>query len=788
MGICDKQLAKHSYTHDAIRKELDGDFSSALMIYEQGVTTAADPDHDWKGNTPTTDELNLWEDGRIECLTNLTRWADLSEMAKLEADNDVEKLWHSDVEVYRHLYVQATFRETDKWGELTGFLDSAMRDEEKSKWVLKNFGAQVALLSLMRDDYDQAKSFVSLSLKNVLEMWRSLHPLARKGRLRLIQSLQQFKEVQEVIDFVRNEKNFDAMQPLQDLLRRWEARWPRETTSIVLWDNVAFCRSLLLEKLEERFLYRAQLGAQQQQYGMQWPGAASQEGVEGMIAEARVSFWKYCMRAGMKQHNFDVAMSFQKLCSEAEKDWRAIATTDNSVSLLSDLPSLCLAVKLEEKRSWRLELPRDRVAAVCNAIAMVQSRVAGAEALLALVPRNFLVCYRLIAKLYMTLYEFLRESKGHSQAALVDLARSTSVISLPGETPAAYVQACLQASYKNLNSAYNAAAKDSSIEYTAKTYMHMGLFCERMLDENSKRTPESRAKYAVHVIEPILAAMALGARDASDLLPKVLLLLSESRTPLMQAAFEKGVAACPPWMFIRWISFLLSNLSDPWMAERTMPVLTKIARDYPLAIYFPFNLSSDVKFLGKASQKLVEPLREALKFPVLEEFMFHLMLLQHPEHRLGDWLAELKRMRKKKDDGAIAEDWRKFRDLTLDTSNASYGSYNAKFASLYASKILKVVGAEDGRDLSKKGLDERALNDILSKAKELIVHKTTTRKEDLSIYSRYLADYDYTQLKSADRALMEVPGQYSNLVGKPDPESHVRISSFGDKVVVFSFF
>ena len=92
----------------------------------------------------------------------------------------------------------------------------------------------------------------------------------------------------------------------------------------------------LLEKLEERFLYRAQLGAQQQQYGMQWPGAASQEGVEGMIAEARVSFWKYCMRAGMKQHNFDVAMSFQKLCSEAEKDWRAIATTDNSVSLLSE--------------------------------------------------------------------------------------------------------------------------------------------------------------------------------------------------------------------------------------------------------------------------------------------------------------------------------------------------------------------------------------------------------------------------------------------------------------------
>jgi DNA-dependent protein kinase catalytic subunit len=782
-GICDKQLAQHSYTHDAIFKELQGDYGGALAVYNQGAEAAADATFDWKGNVPLLDELNLWEDGRLECLTHLTRWSELAASAKTEADFNLDNLWSPDLESYRQIFVQAAFRQRDQWQDLAQFVDDALSKPERGEWLLKNFGTQLAMMSMIRDDLDQAKSLISKSMKNVLESWRSLHPLARNGRLRLVQSLQQLKEIEEVVTFVRDEKNFSSMKALEGLLQRWEVRWPRETTSIVVWDSVAYCRSLLLDKVQQRFANSHQLERQHQQYGMQWPGQASQESVESAIADARVSYWRKCMRAGMKQHNLEVAKTFHNLCNEAEAVRRSLPSSELQSSL-NDLPSLCLAIKLEEKRSWHLDSPEAQVRSICNSIVGLQSTSAASDELLAAVPRNFLQYHRLIAKLYLTLFDFLKANKGPILADLVKLACRERVIpeTENGNLDGA-VRSCLSTAYRHLNSAYRNAAKDLSVEYTAKTYMHMGRFCDRMLDENSKRTAESRAKYAKHVVEPILAAMALGSREASDMVPKVLVLLSNNRTPMMQAAFEKGVEVCQPWMFIRWISFLLSNLSDSWMAERVLPLLTKIAKDYPLAVYYPFNLSSDVKFLSKESQKLVMPLRKALHFPALEQLMFHLMLLQHPEHRFGDWLGEVKRMRKKKEDAALLEDWRKFYDLTLDVTNNLYGAYNAKFANMYLSKILKLVGGEDGRELVKKSLDERALNDLLSKAKDSIPNRNSTRKEDLILYSKYLADYDYTLVKSSDRSLMEIPGQYANLTGKPDPESHIRISSFGDKVL-----
>lgn len=239
---------------------------------------------------------------------------------------------------------------------------------------------------------------------------------------------------------------------------------------------------------------------------------------------------------------------------------------------------------------------------------------------------------------------------------------------------------------------------------------------------------------------------------------------------------------CEPWMFIRWISYLLAQLSDSWMAERVLPALTSMAKSYPVAMYFPFNVSSDVKFLNPESQRLVKPLKKMLHAPILESFMYHLALLQHPEHRFGDWVAELRRMAKKRSSDFVVHDWKQFCKLTLSADRREYGSYNSKFASDWSSKILKVVGGEQGKNLDRYDKLINDLNSLASKAKEAMPNKNVTRSEKMSLYSNWLSDYDYSQLSVEERVFMEVPGQYSGY-GKPDPETHIRISSFEDDIL-----
>ena len=94
-GIYDKHLAHHSITHDAIHHELEGDYARAMVLYDQGLAVADEEDFDWHGEEPSWEERNLWLDGRLECLKNLTQWDELHQHARGEVDNRLEDLWQA---------------------------------------------------------------------------------------------------------------------------------------------------------------------------------------------------------------------------------------------------------------------------------------------------------------------------------------------------------------------------------------------------------------------------------------------------------------------------------------------------------------------------------------------------------------------------------------------------------------------------------------------------------------------------------------------------------------------
>ena len=550
-GVFDTHLAKHFFTHDAIKKELDGDYQGALDVYESGREAASDESYNWGENGhPSMDEVDLWEDGRLECLQRLIKWDDLCEVTKAEVDGSLSDLWVAE-EPYLQLYLQSSFRCPDQWGDLLKFVDQGMQDEDRAPVLMRTFGPELAVMSVQRDDFDRAQYFCTQSFGNVLKSWRTLHPLARKGRLRLMQSLQRIKEVLEVVSFVRNDANFASMKPLSKLLRRWESRWPLEQTSIVVWDSVAYSRNLLLKKLQDRFLSFLKLqhvaiqegrsssvvaeDMLEQQYGMQYSGnVASKENVELAISESQIKFWRQCTKAGMKQKNWAVSERFQKKCIEAEHYRNDVRREANLPVITADVPSTVLLIKLFEKQSCYMKKQSDKVSKISKTIQYFVNKNDFTEEVLSSIPRNFIMYHQLTCKIYMTLLTFIKDSNSQSeQETLIGLAQQKGV--LPEHQTQSFMNAVLKKAYQHLNKAYKAANNTSdglSPEFKAKTFLKMAKFCDAYIEEHGEaKTNETRANYAKHIIEAILQAVSLGSREGNDMLPKILTLLSNNRLP-----------------------------------------------------------------------------------------------------------------------------------------------------------------------------------------------------------------------------------------------------------------
>jgi len=112
------------------------------------------------------------------------------------------------------------------------------------------------LVAITRDDFDRARYYNNKFYNRFLSRWASLHPLALAGRHIQLQLLQKVAEMEEFLEFVRDndETNFASSDKLEAFLSTWHVRWPSARfDNINVWDDVTSNRALLLEKLNERF-------------------------------------------------------------------------------------------------------------------------------------------------------------------------------------------------------------------------------------------------------------------------------------------------------------------------------------------------------------------------------------------------------------------------------------------------------------------------------------------------------------------------------------------------------
>ena len=80
-------------------------------------------------------------------------------------------------------------------------------------------------------------------------------------------------------------------------------------------------------------------------------------------------------------------------------------------------------------------------------------------------------------------------------------------------------------------------------------------------------------------------------RDARGFFPRALELMgsTDSRSP-SRAKFLHDTELVPCWMFIQWIPQLLAVINLP-QGPLAFPILMRIAKEYPQAMFYPFSMT-----------------------------------------------------------------------------------------------------------------------------------------------------------------------------------------------------
>lgn len=99
-------------------------------------------------------------------------------------------------------------------------------------------------------------------------------------------------------------------------------------------------------------------------------------------------------------------------------------------------------------------------------------------------------------------------------------------------------------------------------------------------------------------------------------------------------------------MYIRWLPQLVAIL-DTSLAHCVFPILQKVAKSYPSALYYPFRISEEHysaigSRLEKKNREEIEKIKQMIYSPLMEDFCTELLRLTNPDQLLKDFVDFLR--------------------------------------------------------------------------------------------------------------------------------------------------
>ncbi|KAI8851462.1 hypothetical protein BC829DRAFT_117003 [Chytridium lagenaria] len=290
-------------------------------------------------------------------------------------------------------------------------------------------------------------------------------------------------------------------------------------------------------------------------------------------------------------------------------------------------------------------------------------------------------------------------------------------------------------------------------------------------------------KIVRRMITSLLRSMRGGSLRATNLFPRLLQIIE--LYSVGTETFTEESSNIPTWMFLKWLP-QMTALLDKKSWKKVFPILNKVAKIYPNALRFPFNISLEqynTDKLDQSNRAAIDKLRSALESTTISNFVRELRRLQDPVHLFKDFCERIEALILSQDTQKrtkLIDECKGFEEVCLDKQGGN-GLIGKAFSAKHASALLKIFKRFETEN-------EIKFPDIL---KALAAYKIQIKSEgeskagavDLKNFSLWLESYHSANFKESES--LEIPGQY-DVDYEPNVQRHATIVRFSPHVLVMS--
>lgn len=217
-------MESNKHVTDAMQAEADGLMRVAQEYYKDAIKV-----------DPSRLRADFYYESYFKCFSALAEWEKLPDEIESIVDRGQDPwqwLWKEEWVQQRLLpwYIRAGMRNILNGSDrkLFAYLNESLKDYDKADYLKLNFSEELAILSMVQDNYDLAKIYLDSCVKNFLENWSHLNPLYSKLRTNQILRLQ---NVADAILFLAKYNETTALT-YEDTLREIATLWERTFSSL----------------------------------------------------------------------------------------------------------------------------------------------------------------------------------------------------------------------------------------------------------------------------------------------------------------------------------------------------------------------------------------------------------------------------------------------------------------------------------------------------------------------------------------------------------------------------
>ncbi|XP_062561141.1 DNA-dependent protein kinase catalytic subunit-like [Armigeres subalbatus] len=699
---------------EAIELESSGNFYKARELYHQMI----------RDNQTRVAEQNFCYQSYFNCFAQMGMWEDLVPILERQVDGNSEEFWTDEWNLenilpkYVHSNARLNLAGDERGRAFIELLEAWMRVPDRMDYIKSNFGEEISMLQIASGEYSRAKMYSNQVMRQFLEEWSYLDVLSDKIR---VQKLLTIRKVSEIYSFSSILNDRMEENQLQKLVSNWKSSFPTASDSPMIWDTLLVYRKFVLNKLETLLETTADDRLHQTDFVKKLTDAVFE-------TELRL------LDASFAQNNYRFAKKIMK-----------------RLEMVADEQS-------ERGYRWRIaQLKLRRIGEVETggvSAASFQRLDRIWQRLKAVVQETDLERYRVVKvtglhELFQ-MTETLREIV-HNNPQLDQGSMAVEFV--------AHSRQSLQKSIEVLSEEFfedsTVGSKDMAL--LADCHFKMAQFCYEQLE---REVLGETLDLERQLVNALLCSMQYGSKPARQLFP-CLLQLPYLQDGTLHASFIDASSTVPEWMFLRWIPQILSfvDFSQESFLES---ILTRIATNYPMALYYPAKMNFQRYHARTGSiSPFASRFMQLLDIPNLDHFVTELSQVVIPSMKVNKAIIDLRM--------AHYESNEEYQKLVNDLANEAFpedspnlGREHQKLIPLKGEwlKLLEL-------DLNQTEEIHRCLNALKEKITRLIPKQTTL---ELNNYSPWLAGYHFSQREE----MLELPGQY-NVDYKPNVCNHVKI-------------